>query len=258
MHAVFEKKDYFQLNCLTVKGFRGFIPMFHPHAELVYVIDGSIPITVDGCTHILKSGEIGILFPYLTHSYENAPDSDVIIMLFDPACTAFDNTLLTKKPACFHAQAEALYPLLDRAVIMHRKGRIKTAMAYLNAVIGELLEVLPLVERRADADTFMQQLLAYCADHYTEDISVKHIANALYVSESYVSKVFSKKLGYSFREYINTLRIQKAQALLRDTDLQILQVMAACGFQNQSSFNRVFRQISGTAPKQYRSNARRH
>mgnify|MGYP003302649859 CR=1 FL=1 len=45
---------------------------------------------------------------------------------------------------------------------------------------------------------------------------------------------------------------QKARQLLESTDLRIGQVMAACGFQNQSSFNRVFREITGTSPRQYR------
>lgn len=255
MNGIFEKKDYFQLNCLCFRGFRGYIPMFHPHGELVYVIEGSLPVTVDGQSHTLQAGELAILFPYLTHSYESAPDSNVIILLFDPASTAFDNTLLTKKPSCFYTEGQAFYPMLDRAVTMYRRGRIKTAMAYLNAVIGEFLEVMPLVDATAAGDA-TTQLLSYCADHYCEDISVKSIAEALYISQSYVSKIFSQKLGYSFREYINTLRVHKAQTLLKNTDLQILQIIAECGFQNQSSFNRVFRELSGSSPRQYRNKHR--
>lgn len=253
MNGIFEKKDYFQLNCLTIKGFRGYIPMFHPHAELVYVIEGSIPITADGCTHTLQAGEIAILFPYVTHSYEDAPDSRVIIILFDPASTAFDNTLITKKPSCFHTEGHVFSSMLERAVTMYRSGRVKTALAYLNAVIGELLEVLPLEDIAGAAGDVTTQLLSYCAEHYTENITVQSVAKALYISPSYVSKIFSKKLQYSFREYINALRIQKAQSLLRNTRLPIMQIMTECGFQNQSSFNRVFRQVCGISPKEYRT-----
>ena len=142
--------------------------------------------------------------------------------------------------------------MLERTVELCEAGKIKTALSYLNAVLGELLELLTLEERN-DAGGITTQILAYCAEHFSEDISVKTLADALYISQSYVSKVFSQKLGYSFREYINALRVHKAQTLLRGSDQKILQIMTECGFQNQSSFNRVFLEITGLSPRDYRN-----
>lgn len=258
MNAVFEKRAYFELTGSTTTGIDRYAPMFHPHGELVYVMEGTVPITVDGVSYTLKQGELAILFPYLVHAYESAPDAKAIILLFDPAATAFDNTLLKKKPVNCCTPAENLFPMLERAVFMHHAGRSKTAVAYLNAVIGELLEMIPISDRGDISGDTTIQILSYCAEHCTEDITVKHIADALYISQSYVSKVFSKKLRYSFREYINSLRISKVQSLLRDTDKKILQIMSECGFQNQSSFNRVFRDLTGLSPKEYRTVSRNH
>jgi two-component system response regulator YesN len=101
------------------------------------------------------------------------------------------------------------------------------------------------------------QLLSYCAAHFAEDITVSTLAASLYISESYVSKLFTRQLGCSFREYINQLRIHEAQNLLEATDLRIGQVMTRCGFQNQSSFNRVFLDLTGISPREYRYQARK-
>lgn len=252
MQAVFEKKEYFQLTGTRTTGFQGYMPMFHPHGELLHVIRGSIPITVEGKSHVLQAGETAVLFPYLTHAYESAPEAQALILLFDPRLTAFDTTLLTKKPVCCYTDTQRLYPLMNRAVEMLKMGRPKTAMAYVNAALGELLEVLELVPAEGPSGDMTVQLLSYCAEHFAEDITVKTLAEALFISESYVSKLFSKNLNCSFREYINGLRVQKAQKLLESTGMRIGQIMAACGFQNQSSFNRVFREITGTSPRQYR------
>lgn len=252
MDGIYEKREYFQLICLRIHGFRGYIPMFHPHGELVYVREGSVQLTVDGVSRRLEAGELAVIFPYLTHSYENAPESSVTILLFDPASTAFDNTLLQNKPKRFYTEAGSLAALVERAVDMHRAEKTKTAVAYLNAVLGELLELLPLEKRDSESDDMTAQLMVYCAEHFTEDITVKSVAKALYISESYVSKLFTQKLKCSFRAYINTLRINKAQTLLRDTEKKILQIMTACGFRNQSSFNRVFLELTGVSPKDYR------
>ena len=70
---------------------------------------------------------------------------------------------------------------------------------------------------------------------------------------SYVSKIFSDKLRYGFREYINSLRINKARALLAESSLPISEIMYACGFSNQSSFNRVFQEFCGCTPREYKN-----
>ena len=253
MKGVFEKKEQLYLSGRRVLGFKSWPPMFHIHAELLYVIKGCIRTTVDGKVHILQEGELLVLFPYLPHSYDNAPDAEAIIILFDPMVLSFDNTLLTKKPACHYTDGRAFFPMLDRAATLLNQGKIKTAMGYLNAVLGELLEIMTLVDADTNAGDTAVKILEYCTEHFAEDITIKSVADALYISQSYVSKIFSNKLKYSFREYINFLRINKAKSLLQHSDKRIVDVMFECGFQNQSSFNRIFRSYCGISPKEYKN-----
>jgi len=227
--------------------------MFHTHAELIYVMKGSINTIVDGQTHILQEGELLLLFPYLTHSYNNAPNTVAIIILFDPASVAFDNTLLTKKPVRHFTDGRAFFPMLDRIVTLLEFGKEKTAAGYLNAVLGELLEIIPLEDSDSISEDTSIKILEFCTAHFTDSITIASVSDALYVSQSYVSKIFSNKLKYGFREYINLLRIDKAKALLQCSDLRIVDIMLECGFRNQSSFNRVFRSICGVSPKEYKS-----
>ncbi len=253
MKGIFEKKEHFGLMAKKVTGFRGFPPMFHTHGELIFVLKGSIHMTVDGNEYDLREGEIALLFPYLTHSYDDAPDTEAIIILFDPDVIAFDKTFLTKKPACHYTDGGAFGEMLQRAVDLTECGRIKTALGYINAVIGELLELLPLEDADRIGEDVIAKILEYCTEHFTENITVKQIAEDLYVSQSYISKIFSNKLKYGFREYINAMRIDKARSLLENSNKKIVDIMYECGFENQSSFNRVFRSICGVSPKEYRS-----
>ena len=257
MDIPFETSNHFSLNADLLHGFSEWPPAFHPHAELLYVLEGEIPVTVEGVTHNVAPGEAALLFPYLPHSYGNAPDTTCIFIPFESIATVFDNTLQTQKPVCWWQDAREFQPLLERIVNFYAKANIKPAVGYLNAVLGELLEGLELVPRsKANQDTAVQ-ILSYCAEHYTENITVKSIADALYISESYVSKIFSHKLLCSFRDYINALRIKKAKLLLRDTNKKILEIMLECGFQNQGSFNRVFRKTAGVSPLEYQAMRRK-
>ena len=252
MKGVFEKKDYFELHGVCVEGFHGYPPMFHNHGELIYVVKGNISICVDGKDHILQEGEMSVVFPYLPHSYEDAPDAVVLIVLFDPLATAFDNTFLTRKPVSYYVDGRPFYTMLARAVELIKNGKTKTAMGYVNAVIGEFLESSTMEDAENSSEDTTTKILIYCAEHFAENITVKSVSDALYLSPGYVSKIFSQKLKIGFREYINALRVNMAKSLLKNPEKRITEIMITCGFENQSSFNRVFRDVCGMSPKDYR------
>ena len=219
-------------------------------------------MTIDGQSHTLKSGEMSVLFPYLVHSYENALKADTLLILFEPKTVgAFETELLSKKPRCpYLADADRFLPLLSRIIeLVGREDTVgyRTACSYLQAMVGELLDTIPLCDVETVTENMTKPILFYCSEHFAnEDISIKKIADGLYISPSYVSKVFSSKLKYGFREYINELRISRAKELLSETDMKIVNIMLECGFKNQSSFNRIFSDICGMSPRDYRATKR--
>lgn len=257
MKGIFEKNGL-RIIARKVSGFIGFPPMFHAHCEIIYVISGNIQVSIDGNSKILTENHMCITFPYSVHEYSPSPDAEAIIIMFSPNMTGeFEKTLLSAKPASPYIEnaSDFLYPLLKIVEFLSYADSIhqKAANAYLIALTGEILLNLTLLNT-ADADLDnIQKVLTYCSKNYSdESISILSISKDLYISKSYVSKIFSQKLEYKFREYINILRISEAKKLLQDTNMKIVDIMYACGFKNQSSFNRVFLRECGKTPKQYR------
>lgn len=231
--------------------------MFHSHVEVIYVISGSIPMTISGCKRTLSAGELSIAFPYAVHSYAPAPDAEAVILLFDPSVAGpFEKKLLSRWPRePFVTDAGQISLLLQKLLHCGKtddEDVRELAIPYLQVVIGEVLLSLDLVGTEGTDISTIQKILIYCSQHYTEDITLKMISQSIYVSQSAITKTFSNKLGCSFRDYINRLRISKAKYEIENTDRKITDIMNDCGFQNQSSFNRVFLQITGTSPSQYR------
>jgi AraC-like DNA-binding protein len=103
----------------------------------------------------------------------------------------------------------------------------------------------------------VQKLLKYCEEHYREDISIASVSDTLHISESYVTKLFSARLDCSFRKYINRLRLMEVKKLLRSSEKTIIDIMLSCGFNNQSSFNRIFFEEIGCTPREYRQQGRK-
>lgn len=87
---------------------------------------------------------------------------------------------------------------------------------------------------------------------YSKDISLNDMAAAVNLTPSYVSYIFKKETGQSLIKYITDVRMSKAKKLLEESDLKVLQIAKRCGYENQSYFNRLFKNYYGITPKQLR------
>lgn len=256
MKPFFEKKNL-SITAVEKIGFRGFPMMFHPHMEILCVLEGSINVTVDGKNRLLGPGELCAVFPFVPHSYLDAPNAGFRLLLFSPeyVCQA-EHTLFSMKPEYpFFTLDQTLSLLVERATsctTSHDNLQNNTACGYLTALVGELLLRSTPLQSGSSQNSPLQNILLYCAEHFSEPISIDTVSEACFVSPSYISKLFTGKLGISFRSHINALRTNHAKHLLENTDLKITDILYACGFQNQSSFNRVFLEHCGQPPRQYR------
>lgn len=83
-------------------------------------------------------------------------------------------------------------------------------------------------------------------------ITVDEAAAAACMSRSHFHAVFRQETGYTFVEYLNKIRVEKARHLLAATDMTIIQVAIDCGFPSLSRFYAVFTDTVGRSPKNYR------
>jgi YesN/AraC family two-component response regulator len=92
----------------------------------------------------------------------------------------------------------------------------------------------------------------YIFQHLSDDLSLKDIAKEINVHKGYLSSVFKKEVGEPVSQYINRLRIKEAKELLSITDYSLLEISSMLGYNSQSYFTRVFKQIDGIGPKEFR------
>ncbi len=104
------------------------------------------------------------------------------------------------------------------------------------------------------ASPLVARSLRYVKSHFSHKIKLSDIASELHVNPSYFSALFSQEMGRSFTDYILELRINKAKDLLKNTNMDIVDVAASSGFENQSYFTKIFRKNTGLTPRHYRQN----
>ncbi|MCI1305436.1 MAG: AraC family transcriptional regulator [Lachnospiraceae bacterium] len=92
----------------------------------------------------------------------------------------------------------------------------------------------------------------YINAHYTEDIRLDDIAEALSFSIPYISHTFKSVTGYSPVQYLIRCRIGLAETLLISSDLPVTQIAMTVGYDNTNHFQTLFKNLVGTTPLQYR------
>lgn len=92
----------------------------------------------------------------------------------------------------------------------------------------------------------------YITRNYSEAINLEQIANQIHINPAYLSSLFKQVTGKSFKDYLNSVRVEESKRLLSNTDYSILDIAIACGFEDQSYFTKVFKKYTGMTPKQYR------
>ncbi|MDR2888273.1 MAG: helix-turn-helix transcriptional regulator, partial [Lachnospiraceae bacterium] len=94
--------------------------------------------------------------------------------------------------------------------------------------------------------------VSYIQENYQKDISLPQIAEYLYISPAYLSRIFSAEMQKPFSQYLRNYRITIAQKLLREGRLKIYEVAAQVGYSDVAHFSKSFKQITGVTPIHYR------
>lgn len=100
----------------------------------------------------------------------------------------------------------------------------------------------------------VEEVIDFMRNNIEKTLSLKEIALAVYLSPSYLSAIFKKKTGTSPIDYFNQLKIQKTTQYLLFTNLRINEIAQKIGINDPYYFSRLFSNIMGISPKQYRDN----
>ncbi|AEE97715.1 AraC family transcriptional regulator [Mahella australiensis] len=120
-----------------------------------------------------------------------------------------------------------------------------------NAVINFLAE-----KHKGRNRNIVAQCKAYVDEHFEDSqLSLLAVAEELYTSESYLSRIFKEETGMTFTEYIAIKRIERAKYFLENTDMTMEQIAKNIGLSIQS-FMRIFKKYESMSPGQFRASKR--
>lgn len=248
----------------------------HEFAEIGLVLKGKGTMFINGVKHDFQPGTLFVLLPHQIHNFSNDTDSSLELV-----CCMFDIGILTD--ALLEPELSSLLLRIGDDLQPHSHlnpesfDTVRSIFQYLQREFGglelgrnsliraKLVEVLmlfirshngmprPQAPRTPEKKKDTWKLIQYVNTHYMqENVTLELLASLFQVSVPYISRSFKELVGRSFLSYLHALRIRRAASLLASTEMTVSDIAAEVGFESFRTFSRVFKELKGVTPSEFR------
>ena len=260
------------------------VPHWHEEMEWIYFQKGDFPVWINTKEYQVHAPAFICIHPEELHALilekdgiESAVVFPVDILCFERYDAAEAKVLgplaegklrmpvLCRSGDAAFEELSACYKQIEQ---MLRQMKEQKNMLYLN-IKAKMLELIAVAykhdlltrqvrEGREEAGTVenLKKVLQYIGEHYSSPIRLFELAELVNMNEQYFCRYFKKNIGKTITEYINVIRVEKAATALAETEDKIIDIAAACGFDNTGYFIRRFKKEKGMTPSEYRKKSK--
>lgn len=246
---------------------------YHDELEFLPVFRGSFLCRVDGVDYVAKEGEIIFInagVPHETYSIENGTVT-ALVQFRESNYINTEIRKIIKYSLKFRSLESTPVRILNSSELFDVINNILTECeekksAYEIIVRSQILRIIGMLYREnilSDGEQIfstaaVQKILpalTYVNQNYSEDIDLTDISSMMGFDRSYFCRIFKSAIGATFTEYLNFVRICKAEKKLATSNESILEISAAVGFSSVSYFNKIFKKYKNCSPSTYRATA---
>lgn len=153
--------------------------------------------------------------------------------------------------------ADEVGRLCGRGLVLQKERR-EALRRMLEMAAGHLVKELSLelFQRGGDLPPAIHRACQLIRERFRDDPSQEEIARAVGLSAGHFSRVFHRRTGLRFKEYVNEVRLRQTQKDLQETDEPVTRIAFDAGFRSISQFNRQFKGHTGLSPREFRKRHR--
>ncbi|WP_341277730.1 response regulator [Paenibacillus sp. FSL H8-0537] len=167
--------------------------------------------------------------------------------------------------ACFGISAHIAEELKKRSVQLEY-GQVNMPIdpeasenweAFAQGLRAGMEEISALLGSTRSDNRAIDKVKSYIQQHFTEELELQRLADIVYLTPSYLSKLFKTETGETITDYMISVRIEAAKQLLRqEQGLKTYMVGERVGYADPAYFTKVFKKMAGLTPKEYRDKVR--
>lgn len=271
----FSVKDSFHLDhSVRTNSFNMTQNHAHDSYEIYYMRTGERFYFIKDRSYHVNKGDLVLIQPNVLHktTESRSPNHERILINFKESFMAHIHGEIVKglfqvfeEGPVFRLDARELLAVdtIMEKMLREKKQPDDASEGYMKLLLGELLLIIlrhvrqsDLRSRNAEHPTTLHRkvsdIVKHINEHFHEPMSLKGLADHFHISSYYLCRIYKEVTGFSVIEYVNTLRVQEAQKLLKSTRISVTDITEKVGFESSTHFGRIFKAISGMSPLQYR------
>jgi xylan 1,4-beta-xylosidase len=246
---------------------------WHEETEILFILKGSIEVMIDRQATVLKAGDIFLVNRNEIHflrSLDKQERAQLLILQFSleqfqkygvetngMSFKLDSSTSKGTKTKEYH-RIRSLLASMMKIVINREESQnllIERHMLDLYIILKNhfSLPVETLAAQIREGDERLLEILKYInANYNNSSLSLNKIADQFFLTPQYLSKYFKTNIGVSLKKFIENIRLNKSLKPLRLSENNILDVALRHGFPDAKSYYRVFREVLGMTPTEFR------
>lgn len=165
--------------------------------------------------------------------------------------------LVVVSRACADAGAEFSHILEINSDFVRAIGSMNTIEEIDLEAVMALEKYIKAVQRnnKVKNHQIINKIKEFIRSHYDRGLTLEDIAESVYLSPYYISRIFKEEQGITVMDYLTKVRIEEAKKLLRNPKYNIDDISVKLGYSDPSYFSKVFRRYVGLSPSQFRQKA---
>lgn len=250
----------------------------HQHFELLFCLKGGYELLSDPANVVLRKGDAALIHPMQPHQTRSLEEggNSYLVLKFTPEALYSANQPFREMKTIFpylHFSNQRCYTytaaqlensgmgeLLLKILTERQKQEFGYEMAVRAYVSQVLLWFIRAWNCQRDAAAIdestlsrLQTAMQFISEHLDEPLNLGEVAACLGMGESTFSRFFAKAAGTSFPAYVRSLRLNRAAAMLIDSDRSVTEVALDAGFATASYLILCFRRQYGMTPAKFRA-----
>ncbi len=235
---------------------------FHPQHELFFAQDIPLRLEIEGKKYVLQN--CAFVIPAFTHHVIESRACSYCFCFEIKQTTPTENdplfpffSLFEKGPLTL-ATEPFIFECLSRLSISAKKRDfmfIDESAALLRLVLASLYRnnnIAHTNEENVAINDYCVVIDYFVNNHYTENVTLSNVAEALHLSTKQTSRIIQKKYHATLSELLNKKRLRVAAKLLVNTDKTISEIASHLFYRSENYFYRLFREAYGISPLAYR------
>ncbi|ACT01228.1 response regulator [Paenibacillus sp. JDR-2] len=150
---------------------------------------------------------------------------------------------------------EEVNPAALKEALLAEHATLSSLMKLLISLVAQFVEHQQSGNRLADLRLEIRNAISYMEQGYADDISLTDVSNHVGLSKNHFCKLFKQETGDNFINVLNKIRIEKAKLFIMQPDSRVKDIAGKVGMDNYRYFCRIFKQMTGLRPTEYKQSA---